>query len=82
MLLRTLTCSLDQALATLSQLESSGFKVAEMPLKSLPKGMHWHVSKPGQKGTLEATWNEDELRFEVRSNRTGDWQTGAVKALA
>jgi hypothetical protein len=59
-----------------------GLTVKEMRLSSLPQGRHWHISKPGQPGTLEATWSDGELTFRVRSNRQGDWIPAALEKLS
>ena len=63
-------------------LVAQGLVVKEMPLKSLPNGNHWHVSKPGERGVLELTWSEGILVFEVRANRQGAWIENAIAALA
>lgn len=51
-----------------------GLEVAlKTVLTKYPGGVHWHLKKPDEKGTLEATlWNND-LFLQVRRNRKGEW---------
>ena len=47
----------------------------EIRLSSKPQARHWHVSQPGETGTLEVTWDPKALEFwiSMRSNRSGTW---------
>lgn len=58
-----------------------GLQVDEMHLKRLPSGKHWHVRQPGQRGTLEVTWDGSEVWAEVRANRNGVWIAGASQVM-
>jgi len=52
-------------------------------LRTLPGSRHWRIKKPGQRGTLEATWLPAEGRFwfSVHDNRTGKWIARAIADL-
>ncbi len=58
-----------------------GFK--RLSLKTLPAAVHWHITKPGEKGTLEATWDLDAEAFWLctRANRYATWQDEVITAL-
>ena len=45
--------------------------------------VHWHVSKPGVRGTLEATWWPATKRFwfSIHANRRASWHDGVVEKL-
>ena len=43
--------------------------------------LHWHLSMPSKRGTLEATRSSSGWELFVRSNRAADWQAAVVKAL-
>ncbi len=60
---------------------TQGLSIQDQNLKSLPHGRHWHVRKPGVKGTLEITYDGQELWMEVRANRQGEWIDAAVDQL-
>ena len=63
--------------------EEGGLVVKEMSLKSLPPNLHWHFSKPGSKGTLEATLilGTGEIWLSVHDNRRADWVEEAVRRI-
>ncbi len=44
-------------------------------LASYPGSVHWHLSSPLERGTLEATWWPDGKRFwlKIASNRDALW---------
>lgn len=62
---------------------SSGLDGSEMTLKKYPGCIHWHLHKPGHKGTLEATWWPEERRFwfSVHANRRAEWQGQMIGAV-
>ena len=53
-------------------------------LSTLHGSHHWHIRKPGSRGTLEATWLPAEGRFffSVRDNRNGVWIDAALSQLS
>jgi len=55
---------------------SLGLVAKEMGMKTPPGALHWHLSQPGSKGTLEITWlPSGTFIIEARANRFADWQT-------
>jgi hypothetical protein len=54
-----------------------------MQLASYPGSVHWHISKPAVKGTLEATWWPKNGRFwlKVASNRDAPWIDEAIREI-
>jgi hypothetical protein len=69
--------ALDSAAAQL------GLSSKRFTLASLPGATHWHFRMPGQKGTLEATYNPgtSEAWLSVHENRQGDWIETAIAAI-
>lgn len=53
-------------------------------LKKYPGSTHWHLTKPGCKGTLEITWwpARNRLWIHQRLNRSADWQDEAIRRFA
>ncbi len=53
-------------------------------LKTKPGSVHYHLTCPGQTGTLELTiWPERQLIWlSVHANRAADWTDGAADALS
>ena len=66
-----------------SALSSAGLDCKELCLKKYPGSTHWHITKPGEKGTLEATWRPSKRQFwfSIHSNRRSDWQEGTIQTL-
>jgi|GEM_PF-2470582 len=60
-----------------------GLKAHRGSLEKYPESTHWHVTSPGQKGTLEATWwpTNQRLWLEIRANRRADWMLPVIEAL-
>jgi len=54
-----------------------------MQLATYPGCSHWHLSKPGDRGTLEVTWWPKGRRFwlKVAGNREGGWVEEACDKL-
>ncbi len=49
-------------------------------LKTIPGCIHWHITKSGEKGTLEATFDTKRLRLWLcyHDNRFADWINDAI----
>jgi len=60
-----------------------GLRIHRGSLEKYPESMHWHLTIPKQKGTLEATWwpTNHALWMEGRKNRQADWMLPVVEAL-
>jgi len=58
-----------------------GLVFKRLSLKKFPGSVHWHITKPGEKGTLEATWWEGKFWFSVHENRMGQWQHEGLDTL-
>ena len=54
-----------------------------LTLQKFPGCTHWHLTKLGQKGTLEATYWPRGKRWwlSVHGNREADWQTAIISEL-
>ncbi len=65
------------------QLEELGLIARRVPLKKLTNGTHWHITKPGSTGTLEATYDgtSKQLWIEIRANRSASWQEPVIVIL-
>jgi len=52
-------------------------------LKSYPESTHWHLRKPGQRGTLEVTlWPpKRRLWLSIQSGRAAEWTAPAAAEL-
>lgn len=61
---------------------SMGLVFKRLSLKKFPGSVHWHITKPGEKGTLEATWWEGKFWFSVHENRRSEWVDGVVATLS
>jgi hypothetical protein len=55
-----------------------GLLVKRLELKKFPGCTHWHLTKPGETGTLEATWWRGRLWLSVHDNRKAEWQNQAT----
>lgn len=53
-----------------------GLAHKRLDLKKYPGASHWHLTKDGEKGTLEATFwpAKNRLWLSVHANRTSPWQ--------
>jgi len=60
-----------------------GLTFTRMSLKKYKPCCHWHIKKPGAKGTLEATYllNSHRLWIESRPGRIAPWQDPVVSRL-
>jgi hypothetical protein len=59
-----------------------GLIVKRMSLAKYPSSVHWHLSRPGHKGVLEATWIPGRrLWLSVHENRRADWQDEAIRQI-
>jgi hypothetical protein len=60
-----------------------GLTFTRMSLKKYKPCCHWHIKKPGEKGTLEATYLLDShlLWLEIRPGRDAPWQDLVVTRL-
>ncbi len=62
---------------------------AELEIKSLGSlaarrgSLHWHIVKPGEKGTLELTFvpQTNELWFAIHGNRRATWMAEKMSGL-
>jgi hypothetical protein len=61
-----------------------GLNVTRGSLKKYPDSTHWHLTMPGQKGTLECTWwpSKDRLWLATHSNRTAEWQRDVIDSFS
>jgi hypothetical protein len=57
-----------------------GLTIQVGTLAGYPGCTHWHFTKPGEKGTLEATWwpPAHRLWLSVHANRQSAWHESAV----
>ena len=64
--------------------QTLGLEIKQGTLKKYPGSTHWHLTKPGNGGTLEITFDprSNRLWIEQRANRTSEWQEPVVQALA
>jgi len=60
-----------------------GLRAHRGTLAKYEESVHWHITRPGTKGTLEATWWPTNHAFwlEVRTNRRADWMPPIIEAL-
>lgn len=58
-----------------------GLEVRDMGVLRGSGARHWHITKAGERGVLEVSELNGAVWLEVRSNRRGDWVTGAVSDL-
>ena len=70
-------CQFETALTT------EGLVFEKLSLKKYAPCCHWHIRKPGEKGTLEATYllNSHRLWIESRPGRIAPWQGPVVSRL-
>jgi hypothetical protein len=61
----------------------AGVKIHRGSLARYPGSIHWHFTRAGEKGTLEATWwpSKNRLWLSIHSNRAAAWQDDAVRTL-
>ena len=61
-----------------------GLEAKALTLAKYPGCTHWHLRKPGSKGTLEITWwpEKKKVWISLRENRMGDWIEEAVERMA
>lgn len=65
-----------------AMIESTGAQVrSETTLARSPGARHWHFGWPGQKGTLELTWDPKARRmwFKVAAGRWGPWIEAVIQ---
>jgi hypothetical protein len=75
----------DPTQALIKFCQTNGLKPSNpTPLKTYPGSLHWHLTKPGQAGTLELTWwpKGQRLWAKVASNREAPWIDQALQELA
>jgi hypothetical protein len=55
--------------------QSLNLKISESQLRSFPENIHWHLSRPKEKGVLEITWLKESktVWLNVHPNRDADW---------
>jgi hypothetical protein len=60
-----------------------GLLIKRSSLAKYPGSVHWHLTYPGEKGTLEATWwpSRDRLWLAISDRRRADWQAELVRRL-
>ena len=61
--------------AFLNAARDQNLEVMETTLASYPGARHWHFSKPGSRGVIEATWwpSHEKFWLSVHENRGADW---------
>jgi hypothetical protein len=61
----------------------AGLLSDRLELHSYPGSTHWHIRRPGAKGTLELTYwpQAGRLWFTVHANRRADWIAPAINDL-
>lgn len=65
-----------------STLDALGLNYERIALKTKPNAVHWHIRKPREKGTLEATFEQGQLYLEVRSNRMAEWIMPVIESIS
>lgn len=60
-----------------------GLVATRTSLSKYPGSLHWHFKRPGEKGTLEATWwpKGQRLWLSVHEGRSAPWQDAAVEVF-
>ena len=73
MILMQIECSVSDA----------GLLATRLELRSYPGATHWHIRRPGAKGTLELTYwpSVGRLWFAVHANRRAGWIAPAIEDL-
>ena len=61
----------------------AGLLAERLELRSYPGATHWHIRRPGAKGTLELTYwpRTGRLWFAVHANRRAEWIALAIEEL-
>lgn len=67
----------------IAEVNSLGLVAKEMLPKTYRGIIHWHLTMPDQKGTLEATWRPADRSFwlSIHDNRRADWQAGILLSM-
>jgi hypothetical protein len=62
---------------------NAGLLADRLELRSYPGATHWHIWRPGAKGTLELTYwpRAGRLWFAVHANRRAEWIAPAIEEL-
>jgi hypothetical protein len=62
---------------------NAGLLAARLELRSYPGATHWHLRRPGAKGTLELTYwpRTGRLWFSIHANRRAEWIAPAIDDL-
>lgn len=67
----------------LAECHRRGLKTRKVgSLKGKPGSRHWHVTRPGTKGTLEVSAWGDQVVLKVADNRDGGWAKKVAEELA
>jgi hypothetical protein len=61
----------------------AGLLADRLELRSYPGSTHWHIRRPGAKGTLELTYwpRAERLWFAIHANRRAEWIAPAINDL-
>jgi hypothetical protein len=61
----------------------AGLLAERLELRSYPGATHWHIRRPGAKGTLELTYwpLQHRLWFAIHANRRAEWIAPALDDL-
>jgi hypothetical protein len=61
----------------------AGLLASRLELRGYPGATHWHIKRPGAKGTLELTYwpGQGRLWFAVHANRRAEWIATAIGEL-
>jgi hypothetical protein len=64
-------------------MSDAGLLADRLALRSYPGATHWHIRRPGAKGTLELTYwpHAGRLWFAVHANRRAEWIAPAIDEL-
>ena len=62
----------------------AGLLSSRLDLRGYPGATHWHIRRPGAKGTLELTYwpSQGRLWFATHANRRAEWIEPALDQLA
>jgi len=62
---------------------AAGLLADRRELRGYPGATHWHIRRPGAKGTLELTYwpQAGRLWFAVHANRRAEWIAPAIDEL-
>ncbi|HEU5100036.1 MAG TPA: hypothetical protein VFU22_13500 [Roseiflexaceae bacterium] len=61
----------------------AGLVSSRLELRGYAGATHWHIRRPGAKGTLELTYwpSRGRLWFAIHANRRADWMPSAIDQL-